>query len=66
MAWNLATARILATAVGRNVKTRISVGISLVAILLAFVNSWLACALYGLVAVMWLVPDRRIERRLDN
>jgi len=33
-----------------------------VAIPLAFVRSWLACALYVFVAIMWLVPDRRIER----
>jgi hypothetical protein len=34
------------------------------AIPLSFVNSWLACALYVLVAVMWLIPDRRIEHAL--
>jgi uncharacterized membrane protein len=38
--------------------------IYLVAIPLAFLNSWLAGALYVLVAVMWLVPDRRIEKTL--
>jgi hypothetical protein len=35
-----------------------------VAIPLSLVNSWLACALYVLVAVMWLFPDRRSERAL--
>jgi hypothetical protein len=35
-----------------------------VAVPLAFVSSWLACALYVLVAVLWLVPDRRIEKTL--
>jgi hypothetical protein len=38
--------------------------IYLVAIPLAFLNSWFAAALYALVAVMWLVPDRRIEKIL--
>jgi uncharacterized membrane protein len=57
---------VLATAVGRDVKGRVSVGIYLVAILLAFVSAGLACALYVLVAVMWLIPDRRIARRLDH
>jgi uncharacterized membrane protein len=54
----------LATAVGRDFKGTISVVIYVVAILLAFVSSWLAGALYVLVAVMWLIPDRRIERTL--
>ena len=40
--------------------------IYLAAIPLAFVRSWLACALYVLVAVMWLVPDRRIEKKLGR
>ena len=38
--------------------------IYLLAIPLAFVRSWMACALYVLVAVMWLVPDRRIEKTI--
>jgi uncharacterized membrane protein len=55
---------VLATAVGRDFKGKVSVVIYLVAIPLAFVNAWLACGLYVLVAVMWLVPDRRIEKTL--
>src|SRR5437899_11144517 len=53
---------VLATALGRDFKGKISIVIYLVAIRLAFVRSWLACALYVFVAIMWLVPDRRIER----
>jgi uncharacterized membrane protein len=56
----------LASAVGRDFKGKVSVVIYAVAILLAFVNSWLSCALYVLVAVMWLVPDRRIEKTLAH
>ena len=37
---------------------------TLIAIPLAFVHEWIADALYVLVALMWLVPDRRIERTL--
>ena len=55
---------VLATALGRDFKGKISIVIYLVAIPLAFVRSWLACALYVFVAVMWLVPDRRIENRI--
>jgi uncharacterized membrane protein len=54
----------IATALGADFKGRISLLIYGVAIPLAFVRSWLACALYVLVAIMWLVPDRRIERTL--
>jgi hypothetical protein len=32
---------------------------------LAFVNRWIAYALYVAVVLIWLVPDRRIERRVD-
>ena len=54
----------LATAIGRDSKGRISLVIYAVAILLAFVNPGLACALYVLVAILWLIPDRRIEKTL--
>jgi uncharacterized membrane protein len=55
---------VLATAVGRDFKGKISVVIYAVAIPLALVNSWLALALYVLVAVVWLIPDPRIEKVL--
>jgi uncharacterized membrane protein len=54
----------LAVAMGRDLKGKISLGSYAVAIGLAFFNSWLACALYALVAILWLIPDRRIERTL--
>jgi uncharacterized membrane protein len=53
---------LLARAVGRDLKGKISPLIYAAAIPTAFANPWLAQALYILVAVMWLVPDRRIER----
>ena len=53
----------LAAAVGRDFKGKISVVIYLVGILFAFVNSAIAESLYVFVALWWLVPDRRIERR---
>jgi uncharacterized membrane protein len=55
---------VLASAVGRDVKGIASIMIYLLAIALAFLNSWSALALYVLVAVIWLVPDRRIEKKL--
>jgi uncharacterized membrane protein len=55
---------VLANALGRDFKGRISTGIYMVAIPLALLKWWLACTLYILVAIMWLVPDRRIENTL--
>jgi uncharacterized membrane protein len=54
----------LATAVGRDWKGRISLVLYLAAIPLAFVNVWVSSGIYVLVAIMWLIPDRRIERTL--
>jgi uncharacterized membrane protein len=54
----------LATAIGRDVKGQISPLIYLAAIGAAFFSPRISCALYVLVAVMWLVPDRRIEKTL--
>jgi len=55
---------VLATAVGRDFKGKISPVIYAIAIPLAFVSAWLAYGLYVFVAVMWLIPDRRIEKTL--
>jgi uncharacterized membrane protein len=55
---------VLATALGRDFKGKVSIVIYLLAIPLAFVSAWLSCGLYVLVAVMWLIPDRRIEKTL--
>lgn len=51
----------LARAVGKDLKSKLSAVIYAVAIGLAFVGPWIAIALYIAVAVMWFVPDRRIE-----
>jgi uncharacterized membrane protein len=56
----------LAIAMGRDIKGKISLAVYASAIVLAFVNSWFSCALYVLVAVLWLIPDRRIERTLTS
>lgn len=48
----------------RDVKGKVSVVIYVVAIPLAFVSAWIAGGLYVLVAILWLVPDRRIERTI--
>ena len=54
----------LAIALGSDFKGKISVVIYAAAIVLSFVNSFIAGAMYVFVAVMWLIPDRRIEKTL--
>lgn len=56
----------LAIAVGRKAKEKLSIVLYIVAILLNFLNPWLACAIYVSVAGMWLIPDRRIEKNLTR
>jgi uncharacterized membrane protein len=57
---------LLAKAVGRDLKGKISPLLYLIAIPSAFVSQWISAALYVLVALIWLVPDRRIERVLTE
>jgi uncharacterized membrane protein len=52
----------LARAVGSDLKAKLSLSIYAAAILLAFVQPWIALALYIVVALLWFVPDRRIEK----
>lgn len=51
----------LAAAVGNDFKGKLSLILYLAAIVLAFVQPWMAITLYVAVALLWLVPDRRIE-----
>jgi uncharacterized membrane protein len=51
-------------ALGMDFKGKISVVVYALAIPLAFVAGWISLLLYALVAVMWLIPDRRIELKL--
>lgn len=53
---------LLAKAVGRDLKGKISPVLYLSAIGLGFVATWLALAIYVLAALIWLIPDRRIEK----
>ena len=54
----------LATAVGKDWKGKLSLLAYVLGIALAFLSPWISGALYLGVALMWLIPDRRIERRL--
>ena len=54
----------LAAAIGRDLKGKVSPVIYLVAIPVAFAERWVGFGLYVLVALIWLVPDRRVEANL--
>jgi uncharacterized membrane protein len=56
----------LARAIGNDFKGWISLATYVVAIPLAFAFPWVSYGLYVLVAAIWLVPDRRIERQLQQ
>jgi uncharacterized membrane protein len=56
----------LGAAVGNDVKGIISVLMYAIAIGASFGNRWIALAIYWVVALMWLVPDRRIEKHLQT
>ena len=55
---------LLASALGSDFKGKISLAFYPVAILMTFVKPSLSCVLYILVAIIWLLPDRRIERTI--
>jgi uncharacterized membrane protein len=56
----------LSRAIKRDGKGKLSLLLYCTAIPLAFVSTWISIALYVTVALIWLVPDRRIERALDE
>ncbi|HEU4869951.1 MAG TPA: TMEM175 family protein [Pyrinomonadaceae bacterium] len=67
LVWALLAApgnELLAEALGSDFKGKISMVIYGVAIPLAFVKPWISCLVYIGVAAMWLIPDRRIERKI--
>jgi uncharacterized membrane protein len=53
---------LLGVAVGKDVKGRLSVVLYALAIGLSFASRWVALAIYWVVAILWLLPDRRIEK----
>ncbi len=57
---------LLAKAMGKDIKGTVSLFSYLVAIPSAFVSTWISGALYVMVAIMWLIPDQRIEKALKE
>jgi uncharacterized membrane protein len=59
-------ASLLAKAIGKDLKGTASVLLYMIAIPLAFVSQWIAMAIYVGVALLWLIPDSRIERAITS
>ena len=57
---------VVARAVGGDAKGRVSLAGYALAIMLAFILPWASCAIYASIALLWLVPDRRIEHELHK
>lgn len=57
---------ILRRVLGADIKGKISPVLYALGIGLAFVHPWISDGLYVVVAVMWFIPDRRIERQIDR
>lgn len=55
---------LLGTSIGKDFKGKISIIIYSLGILLTLINSWISLGLYFCVAIIWSIPDRRIEKRL--
>lgn len=54
----------LSKAIRKDVKGKISILLYLTAIFTALINPWVSLTIYFIVAIIWLVPDKRIEKRL--
>jgi uncharacterized membrane protein len=56
----------LVKALGKDSKGKISILLYTVAIVIAYFNSWISLALYAIVAIMWFIPDKRIEKKIEE
>lgn len=54
----------LAIALGKDTKGKVSMALYALAVALSFVNSWISFSIYIIVAIIWIIPDKRIEKQL--
>jgi uncharacterized membrane protein len=57
---------VLYQAVEKDVKGKISLACYILAIPLAFISPWISGSLYTTVALIWIIPDRRIEKQINK
>jgi uncharacterized membrane protein len=55
-----------ARALGSDIKAKISLALYIVAIVFSFINAWVSCAVFVIVAIIWFVPDRRMEKAMGG
>lgn len=55
---------LLGVSIGKDFKGKVSIAMYILGIIFSFFNSWISFAMYGIVALMWIIPDNRIEKRL--
>ncbi|MEO6150490.1 MAG: TMEM175 family protein [Mucilaginibacter sp.] len=55
---------LIANAFGNDIKGKISIGIYATALAGSFIHPWIGLSMYFVVAIIWLIPDKRIERKL--
>ena len=56
---------VLRRVIGKDLKGKLSTVLYIVGLALSFVNPWLSIASYIVVAIMWIIPDKRIEENLN-
>jgi uncharacterized membrane protein len=56
----------LQEAVGNGIKEKLSLALYTIAIGTAFVHTWISLAIYVMVAIVWFIPDKRVEKRLET
>jgi len=56
---------ILRKVVGKDIKGKLSLVFYIIGILLSFLNPWLSISCYVIVAIIWIVPEKRLERNVD-
>ena len=57
---------ILRKAIGKDFKGKLSTALYIVGLAMSFINSWVAIACYLIVAIIWIVPDKRIEQNINE
>ena len=57
---------LLAASIGNDFKGKISIIIYILGVLISFYNSWISMGLYTVVALIWFIPDTRIEKRIEK
>ena len=56
----------VSAAVGEDTKAKLSLVLDLIAMAMAFVRPWIAIVIYALIALLWIIPDRRVEQHLKT